>query len=155
MKPYLRSGQSLAVNTSSTPHVRTIDDLQGLAVGIQRGNTSEIVAERLLSEGKIARIAWYAYHDIDIALDDLEAGHIGAIIKLEPVLRSLVSTRQTLEVVQAGLTDELIAYACGVNNVDLCAQIEKAQHDLLADGTIEELAGKWFAGTEHTAVYRG
>lgn len=155
VRPYLQSGQSLAVNTSATPHVRCIDDLHGLAVGIQRGNTSELVAQRLLSDGKIASIAWYAYHDIAVALDDLQAGRIGALIKLEPVLCSLVSTRPGLAVVQAGLTEELIAYACGLNNQDICGLIEKAQQDLLADGTIDALANKWFAGTQHTSVYRG
>lgn len=154
VRPYLRSGQSLAVNTQATPHVRGIDDLHGLTVGIQRGNTSEAVAQRLLADGKIAKIAWYAYHDIEIALADLQAARIGAIIKLEPVLRALVAPRPQLAVVQAGLTDELIAYAVALNNADLCARIEAAQAALLADGTIDALAKKWFAGVLHTAVYR-
>lgn len=153
-QPYVRSGQSLAVNANATPNARSIDALGGMAVGIQRGNTSEDVAQRLLSEGKIAKIAWYAYHDIEIALDDLEAGRIGAIVKLEPVLRSLVSTRPSLAVVQAGLTDELIAYAVAPDNAALCAQVEQAQQALLADGTMDALAKKWFAGTLHTSLYR-
>jgi polar amino acid transport system substrate-binding protein len=39
--PYLISGQSLAVDTSRLPHVRSIDDLAGLAIGVQHGNTSQ------------------------------------------------------------------------------------------------------------------
>lgn len=153
-RPYLHSGQSLAVNTQATPNVRTIDDLRGLAVGIQRGNTSEAVAQRLLTEGKIAKIAWYAYHDIEVALADLEAARIGAIIKLEPVMRALVSSRPSLAVVQAGLTDELIAYAVALSNTDLCTHIESAQQTLLANGSIDALAKKWFTGTVRTEVYR-
>lgn len=153
VRPYLRSGQSLAVNTQATPNVRGIDDLQGLTVGIQRGNTSEAVAQRLLAQGKIAKIAWYAYHDIEVALADLQAARIGAIIKLEPVLRALVSSRAPLDVVQAGLTDELIAYAVALDNADLHARIETAQRALLADGSVDALAKKWFAGTEHTTVF--
>lgn len=153
-KPYLRSGQSLAVNSAATPNVRTVDDLTGLSVGIQRGNTSEVVAQRLLSEGKIAKIAWYAYHDIELALGDLEAARIGAIIKLEPVMRALVASRPNLAVVQAGLTDELIAYAVALDNTDLHTQLENAQQELLASGAIDALAKKWLAGTAHTAVFR-
>ena len=153
-RPYVRSGQSLAVNVQATPHVRSVDDLHGLSVGIQRGNTSETVAQKLLEAGKIAKIAWYAYHDIEVALGDLEAARIGAVIKLEPVLRALVKTRPALSVVQAGLTDELIAYAVAPANSELCERINDAQQTLLADGSIDALARKWFADTVHTAVYR-
>jgi len=39
--PYLISGQSLAVDTSRLPHVRSVDDLEGLTIGVQQGNTSQ------------------------------------------------------------------------------------------------------------------
>ena len=38
--PYLESGQSLAVNVARTPHVTSVDDLTGLVVGIQIGDTT-------------------------------------------------------------------------------------------------------------------
>ena len=42
--PYLISGQSLAVDTTRLPHVRSIDDLEGLTIGVQQGNTSQPTA---------------------------------------------------------------------------------------------------------------
>jgi len=39
--PYLRSGQSLAVNLTATPDARGIDHLHGLVLGVQSGNTSQ------------------------------------------------------------------------------------------------------------------
>jgi ABC-type amino acid transport substrate-binding protein len=36
--PYLISGQSLAVDTTPLSHVRSIDDLEGLTIGMQQGN---------------------------------------------------------------------------------------------------------------------
>jgi hypothetical protein len=60
--------------------------LQGLTARIQKGNTSAIVAQRLLAQGDIAAIRYYPYHGIGAALDDLEAGRIGLVIKLFPVI---------------------------------------------------------------------
>ncbi len=152
--PYLRSGQSLVVNIEATPGATSVDALHGLAVGIQKGNTSEAVAQRFLVEGKISRIAWYAYHDIAKALDDLEAARIGAIIKLEPVMRALTASRQKLRVVQAGLTVEMIAYCVALGDEALEAGVNAAQQALLADGTIETLANRFNLLSPHTEIAR-
>jgi polar amino acid transport system substrate-binding protein len=55
-KPYLAFNQGIAVNTRVTPRVAAFTDLRGLAAGIQKGNTSDIVARRLLADGHIAAI---------------------------------------------------------------------------------------------------
>ncbi len=47
--PYLISGQSLAVNTDRLRSVSSIDDLAGLTIGVQRGNTSQPIAEDLVA----------------------------------------------------------------------------------------------------------
>ena len=52
--PYLISGQSLAVDTRRLPNVRSVDDLEGLTIGVQHGNTSVPIAERLVADGKAA-----------------------------------------------------------------------------------------------------
>lgn len=152
--PYLRSGQSLVVNVHATPQATTIDALAGFTVGIQRGNTSQTVAQALLAQNKIGKIAWYAYHDITLALDDLQAARIGAVIKLEPVMRALAASRPELRVVQAGLTVEAIAYAVGLGNDALAKAVDAAQARLLAAGTIDALAQRWFTGNTHTEVSR-
>jgi polar amino acid transport system substrate-binding protein len=72
--PYIRSGQSLVCNVQATPHVRSIDDLHGMIIGVQHGNTSEPVAHRLKDEGRVAEVRTYAYHDIGVMLDDLAGG---------------------------------------------------------------------------------
>ena len=73
-EPYIRSGQSLVVNIEATPHVRSIDHLTGMVIGVQHGNTSEPVAHRLKEERKVADVRTYPYHDIGLLLDDLAAG---------------------------------------------------------------------------------
>src|SRR5262245_26354770 len=97
-QPYLELNQGVAVNRRLTPTVASTADLRGLTAGVQSGNTSDCVAKRLLAEGVIAGIKYYPYHGIGAALDDLEAGRIGLIIKLFPVISWLVKDRPQLSV---------------------------------------------------------
>jgi ABC-type amino acid transport substrate-binding protein len=66
--PYLISGQSLAVDTTRLPHVKSIDDVVGLTIGVPQGNTSQpiadegllrhitVAAEELEQDGTLQRI---------------------------------------------------------------------------------------------------
>src|SRR5690349_12888631 len=82
--PYLISGQSLAVDTTRLPQVRSVDDLEGLTIGVQQGNTSQAIAERLVAQGKAAAVRVYDYGSIRSALDDLTTGECDAFMKLAP-----------------------------------------------------------------------
>jgi ABC-type amino acid transport substrate-binding protein len=141
--PYLRSGQGLACNVERTPEARSVDDLRGLVLGVQDGNTSEPVARQLRAEGRVGAVRVYPYHAIGAMLDDLEAGRLGAVMKLAPVLRWLTRGRPALAVVQDGLTDERIAVAVGPANAALSDAIDAAQARLAARGTLAELAHEW------------
>jgi hypothetical protein len=76
--------------------VRSIDDLRGLVLAVQDGNTSQPVAQHLKDEGRVGDVRVYAYHDMTAMLDDLEAGRIGAIMKLAPVMHWFVRDRPHL-----------------------------------------------------------
>jgi polar amino acid transport system substrate-binding protein len=141
--PYFRSGQSLVCNIEETPHLRSIDDLTGMILGVQHGNTSEPVAHRLKEEGRIAEVRTYAYHDIGVMLDDLSAGKIGGVMKLAPVMRWMIKDRPRLRVVQEGITDERLGVAVRLGNDALLEAVNKAQARLQDSGTLEELAQKW------------
>lgn len=141
--PYLEFNQGLAVNAARTPQIKSLDDLRGQVVGIQVGNTSDIVARKLLAQGAIADIKYYPYHGIAAALDDLTAGRIGALIKLFPVLTWLVKTRPGLAVVQQIPTHEQLGIAFARTNTALCAAVNKALADLKARGSFDALCRKW------------
>ena len=80
--PYLISGQSLAVDTTRLPKVTSINDLDGLTIGVQQGNTSQPIAERLVAEGKAGAVRVYDYATIRSALTDLTTGECDAFMKL-------------------------------------------------------------------------
>jgi polar amino acid transport system substrate-binding protein len=141
--PYLISGQSLAVDTQRLPAVGSVDDLAGLTIGVQRGNTSARIAEQLVAEGKAARVRVYEYGSIREALDDLSSGGCDAFMKLAPVLTELVKPITGVEVVQRGLSTENIALAVAAQNQELLARITVAQAELEQDGTLQRIRRKW------------
>jgi ABC-type amino acid transport substrate-binding protein len=146
-KPYLESGQSLVVNCVRTPQIRSVDDLGGQVVGIQVGNTSDVVARDLKAKGKLADIRYYPYGGILDALDDLEAGKIGGFMKLLPVTTWLVRDRPDLAVVQEIPTHERLGVAFALDNTALCSAVNDALDALKAEGTLAELEKKWLRST--------
>jgi polar amino acid transport system substrate-binding protein len=141
--PYALSGQSLVVDATRHPRVRGIDDLDGLVIGVQHGNTSEPIAEKLVAEHRAARVRVYAYHAIEQALDDLSSGGCDAFMKLAPVTAWLVRNRPRLKVVQVGITTEQLGICVRTGNTALRAAIDKAQAELVADGTLATLIAQW------------
>ena len=141
--PYLEFDQGLVVNVTRNPQIKTIDDLQGRVVGIQVGNTSDLVARKLLAEGAIEDIKYYPYHDILTALDDLSAGHIGALIKLFPVVSWLVKERRELTVIQQIPTHEKLGIAFARTNVALCEAVNKSLASIKERGQFDALRRKW------------
>ena len=63
--PYVVSGQSLVVDPSRHPTVHGVDDLKGLVIGVQQGNTSQPVADKLVAEHRALRVQVYAYDQIE------------------------------------------------------------------------------------------
>jgi polar amino acid transport system substrate-binding protein len=144
-KAYLEFGQGVAVNRASTPHVTSAADLQGLTAGIQIGNTSEIVAKDYVAKGLIAKIEFYPYNGIEHALADLEAGRIGLMIKLEPVLAHLIAGRPKLELAFTVPTNEQLGIAFAKDNARLRDAFDRALDVVHLNGTFAQLKAKWLA----------
>ena len=124
--PYLISGQSLAVDTTRLPNVTSIDDLTGLTIGVQQGNTSQPIADRLIAQGKAAAVRVYDYGAIRTALTDLTTGACDAFMKLAPVLTELVKPIPGVEVVQRGISVENIAIAVPLGDQALLSRVAVA-----------------------------
>ena len=140
-QPYLEFNQGVAVNRRSTPNVASLADLRGLTAGIQSGNTSDIVAKRLLAEGVIAEIKYYPCLFIHV---DLEAGRIGLVIKLHPVISWLVKDRPALSVAIEVPTHEKLGIAFAKQNEALCEAINRALAALRENGEFARLQARWF-----------
>jgi ABC-type amino acid transport substrate-binding protein len=145
--PYLISGQSLAVDTTRLPNLKSIDDLAGLTIGVQQGNTSQPIAEDLVHKGRAGRVRVYDYGSIESALQDLTSGGCDAFMKLAPVLTELVKPMPGVEVVQRGITVEDIAVAVPLHDQALLGRITVAQAELEDDGTLPRLRQRWLGSS--------
>ncbi|HEX4170948.1 MAG TPA: transporter substrate-binding domain-containing protein, partial [Acetobacteraceae bacterium] len=125
------------------PNVHGTDDLNGLTIGVQHGNTSQPVAEKLVAEHRAAHVRVYAYDEIEKALTDLTTGGCDAFMKLAPVTRWFVRDRPRLKVVQTGITEERLAICVRKGNAALRNAINAAQAELLGDGTLPALVEQW------------
>nr|WP_245541450.1 ABC transporter substrate-binding protein [Smaragdicoccus niigatensis] len=147
-EPYLISGQALAVDVRRLPAVRSVNDLQGLTIGVQSGNTSQPIANDLVAQGKAKSVRVYDYGDVRTAITDLTTGRCDAFMKLAPVLAELVKPVPGVEIVQRGLDTEKIAIAVSRSNRALLAQINAAQASLERDGRLSELRERWLGSRE-------
>jgi ABC-type amino acid transport substrate-binding protein len=149
--PYVVSGQSLVVDPNRHPNVHGIADLKGLVIGVQQGNTSQPVADRLVAERRAARVRVYAYDEIERALDDLSTGGCDAFMKLAPVAKWFVRDPHRLKVVETGITRERLGVCVRKGNTVLRDAIGNAQAVLIQNGTLPALIGQWL-GTGATAA---
>jgi len=141
--PYAVSGQSLVVDVINHPDVHGIADLKGLVIGVQQGNTSQPVADKLVTEHRAAQVRVYAYDEIEKALDDLTSGGCDAFMKLAPVTAWFVRDRPRLRVVETGITVERLGICVRKGDTALCDAINAAQAALAADGTLAALVKQW------------
>lgn len=146
-QPYLEFNQGVAINRRLTPNVSSPADLRGLTAGIQSGNTSDFVAKRWLAEGVIAHIQYYPYDGIQSALADLNAGKIGLVIKLFPVISWLVKDHPGLAVAMQVPTHEQLGIAFAKNNSALCDAVNGALDALHSSGEFDKLRARWFGQT--------
>jgi ABC-type amino acid transport substrate-binding protein len=141
--PYCVSGQSLVVDKTRHPDVRSVDDLKGLVIGVQKGNTSQPVADKLVADKRAAGVRVYAYDEIEKALGDLSTGGCDAFMKLAPVTHWFVRDRPRLAVVQTGITREILGVSVRKGNGELKSAIDTAQATLAKDGTLPALIKRW------------
>jgi ABC-type amino acid transport substrate-binding protein len=81
---------------------------------------------------------------IGVALDDLEAGRIGLVIKLFPVISWLVKDRPQLSVAMQVPTHEKLGIAFAKDNDGLCAAVNRVLSTLRDNGEFARLQARWF-----------
>jgi polar amino acid transport system substrate-binding protein len=141
--PYVVSGQSLVLDQSRHPGVHGVADLEGLVIGVQQGNTSQPVADKLVAEGRAARVRVYAYDEIERALDALTTGGCDVFMKLAPVTEWYVRDRPNLKVVETGITQEYLGVCVRTGDVALRRVISEAQAALMSEGKVAALIKQW------------
>lgn len=115
--------------------------------GIQKGNTSDEVAQDLLRKNILSDIKYYAYNEIELAIQDLSAGKIGLVIKLYPVISCLIRNYTNLAVPLQAETHEKLRIAVAKDNFKLRDKVNLILADLMQNGTLSRLQHKWISTT--------
>lgn len=118
------------------------DDLAGKVVGVQLGSSGERYVRDTLGT-KVKELK--TYDTILLAVKDLQAGRVQAVVNPIPVLR--YNAKGAAGLAWTEVWDKRVV---GINtrkeDADLMAEINKHLEAMMKDGTLKRLDDKWFAG---------
>jgi polar amino acid transport system substrate-binding protein len=141
---YFNARQSLAVNTTKTPSLTSIDQLKaGDVIGAQKGTTGlDWAKENLEPKG----IKIKTYQTSPDSFRDLEAGNITGVVNDGPASDAIVKDLADVKVVQYIDTNEKYALAISKDNPGLKAAVNIEMQAMFKDGTYKTIFEKWFPG---------
>ncbi|MET3963137.1 polar amino acid transport system substrate-binding protein [Marmoricola sp. OAE513] len=138
---YYDSEQSLLVAAGSD--IKSIDDLDGVKVGVQKGTTGEAYAKENAPDAKPIQ-----YSDDGKMYTALKAGQIDAILQDLPVnLDHQNDPKQAgkWQVVETYKTDEAYGFGAKKDSTDLMDAVNEELAAMKSDGTYQKIYDKYFA----------
>lgn len=140
---YYDSALVLAVKAGNAD-INGLDDLTpDMKAGAQIATTGADLAIELYEEGTIGEAK--IYNGLDVAVMDLMNGTIQVLINDLPVTQAYIDSKPgTIEIVGEKLNAESYGYAVKKGNTQLLDKINAGMENLKADGTFDEIYGKWF-----------
>ena len=144
---YINAGLVVIVKEGS--NLATQEDLAGKLIGVQLGTTSDTAAEKITGLENVAQ-----YKTFLNAVMDLQMNYIDAVIIDKPVGEAIMASLNdpTLVMVDMGLDADWYGIAVNKANTELLEKINNALAELEAEGFFQELAVKYFGGTEEEAA---
>ena len=135
--PWFLTEQSLLVQDDSD--IKTIDDLAGKTVGVQKGTTGEDYAKEHANAGDLR-----SYPQIDNAFNALVAGQVEAVIFDKSGTEEAAKQLEGLKVVESYNTGEYLAPAYAEDNDGLREAANKAFDEMKSDGFLADKYQQWF-----------
>jgi len=141
-KAYLDNNQIIIVKNTST--VKAKADLSGKTVGLQLGSSSETALNAdQATVKKLKEVKKYS--DNQLALLDLEAGRVDAVVVDEIVGRYNIAKKPGLfRVLADNFGTELYGVGFRKNDASFREAIDKALDEMKKDGSADEISKKWF-----------
>jgi len=138
-RPYLNAGQIIVVNASDMD-IKSEIDLFNKTVGVQKDTTGE--EEALKYTNNASQVM--SYLNYELALIDLIAGKIDAIVIDYPSGVALIKDKPGLKLVGVPFTNEFYGIAVKKGENALVAEIDSVIVSLIATGKMKEFEEKWF-----------
>ena len=151
-EPYYNARQAFTINSQKTPDIKSTSDVgSGDIIGVQKGTTgAKWAEENLQPKGAVIK----TYQGAPDAFTDLEAGRLAGVVNDEPSSEAEIENRPSLKVVEAIDTHEHYGLAFAPDTPELTVAVNKAFEELVADGTYEQIFGKYFPGTPVPPEYK-
>ncbi|MEA2434459.1 MAG: polar amino acid transport system substrate-binding protein [Actinomycetota bacterium] len=142
--PYYPSLQSLTVDTSANPDIKSVEDLpDGARVAVQQATTGAFYAEENLTNVELVQ-----FPKAPGMYQALEAGQVVAVFNDLPVSLDAIDGKPDLQVVKQVETGEEYAIAVNKENTALKDAINSALEEMFSDGTYAEIFTKYFPDQE-------
>lgn len=140
--PYWEADQAVLVPENDF-EPDSFEDLEGASVGAQAGTTGEsIVEEELIDTGIISEGDYRAYDNYTLAVDDLEAEAIDAVVVDSPVADTFAADRG-VHVSFVHETGEEFGFGMREDD-DRIDDVNDALAQLQDDNTYDEIVSDWF-----------
>lgn len=142
--PIYPSLQSLTVDTSANPDIKSVDDLpDGGRVAVQANTTGAFFAEENLTGVELVQ-----FPKAPAMYQALQAGQVVAVFNDLPVSLEAIKGKDQLQVVEQVETGEEYAFAVAKDNPALLEAINEALGEIFQDGTYAEIFKKYFPDQE-------
>ena len=140
-KPYLKNAQVVVTLTDSK--LSKLDDLAGKIVGLQSLSSASDALNSHPIKSKIKTITEYS--DNVLALSDLKAGRVDAVVIDEVVINYyMAKEKDAFKLLDEALAPEEYGVGVKKGNEELLNKLQKALDEMNEDGTAAEISKKWF-----------
>lgn len=139
--PYLKNAQVVVTLTDSK--LSKLDDLAGKVVGLQSLSSASDALNSNPVKSKIKTITEYS--DNVLALSDLKAGRVDAVVIDEVVINYyMAKEKDAFKILDESLAPEEYGVGVKKGNEELLNKLQKALDEMNEDGTAAEISKKWF-----------
>lgn len=139
---YLETGMVLVTQTGQHQDIESLEDAEGLRVGVKTGATSEKIAQEAMAEYGI-NYEIIGYDETVGAILDLEAGRVDVVVNDLLNQLEINKTHDAVEIATEPFTESNLSIAVQQGNEDLMDFINETIKEYKADGTKDELYKKW------------
>ena len=148
-EPYVKNAQVVVVRSDSP--VETLEDLAGGEVGVQAGSSAQIAIDDTPGF-KDSLKGVIEFKENLTALMDLEIGGVDAVVMDLLVANDNINrSGKDFRILDQTLTEEEYAIGFRKGDTALCNEVNRQLHAMAEDGTLAEIAVKWF-GADITTI---
>ena len=133
---YAKGVQVVIVKNDSD--IKTVDDVADKKIGIQTSTTGDIYATDDFGEENVTK-----FDNGAVAVQALLQGKVDCVIIDNEPAKSYVAANEGLKILDTEYVEEDYAICFNKNDTELQEKVNKALEELIADGTVDKIVGKY------------